>query len=180
MDTHSAEFKRFKFQFLSEDLANKGYNDRQILEIYMERHRKTNKENKFEKPLVDCIECGCNLRMPMYPCDLQCPTCKRPYKVQIHKQLSAFIFSPTFEVYKAAKEGQRIHKITPEVKMAFEILGVSEFSRDDVVKSAYKKIMTDYHPDKVTHLGAEIKYLALRKSQEANEAYKLIKEWQQQ
>lgn len=51
------------------------------------------------------------------------------------------------------------------------ILGVAQdASRDDIV-GAYKKRISEYHPDKVAHMGEEIRAVAARRAQEINAAY---------
>jgi len=43
------------------------------------------------------------------------------------------------------------------------------------VKRCYKKLVSQYHPDKVDHLGPELKKVAAQKSREINEAYEYFK-----
>lgn len=55
------------------------------------------------------------------------------------------------------------------------ILGLKgKCSREDV-KSAYRRLMADYHPDKVAHLGSELRELALKKAKALNEAYEFFR-----
>jgi DnaJ-domain-containing protein 1 len=39
------------------------------------------------------------------------------------------------------------------------------------IKKAYRKRIAEYHPDKVAHLGVELRVLAVEKSKEINEAF---------
>lgn len=52
-----------------------------------------------------------------------------------------------------------------------EILGVPPFATLDEVKTAYRRRMAEYHPDKVAGLGDELRALAESKSKEINVAY---------
>ncbi len=53
-----------------------------------------------------------------------------------------------------------------------EVLGVSPEAGESEIRQAYKKLMQQYHPDKVASLGDELKALAERKSRDINTAYK--------
>ncbi|MGA2296710.1 MAG: DnaJ domain-containing protein [FCB group bacterium] len=59
--------------------------------------------------------------------------------------------------------------------IACKILSVSTEASIDEFKSAYLKMVKEYHPDKVANLGEEIRILAKRKTQEINQAYDIIR-----
>ena len=53
-----------------------------------------------------------------------------------------------------------------------EVLGVTPAASIDEIRAAYKRKMSQYHPDKVASLGEEFMDIALNKSKEINSAYK--------
>lgn len=53
---------------------------------------------------------------------------------------------------------------------AYTVLGVSPDASDDDVRKAYKKMVLQHHPDRVSHLGEEVKNAATKKMQEINKA----------
>jgi hypothetical protein len=57
----------------------------------------------------------------------------------------------------------------------FVLLGVSETDSDDVVAKKYKQLVMEYHPDRVAHLGQELKDLAAKKTTEINAAFAAIR-----
>ncbi len=57
----------------------------------------------------------------------------------------------------------------------YEVLGVSSSASKQEIDSAYKARMTEYHPDKVTHLGEELQKLAHRKALEIQQAYQQLR-----
>jgi DnaJ-domain-containing protein 1 len=56
----------------------------------------------------------------------------------------------------------------------YQILGIPTSSSQETIRSAYRSRMTEYHPDKVTHLGKELQELAHRKVLEIQRAYQQL------
>ncbi|MGM9868679.1 MAG: DnaJ domain-containing protein [Sodaliphilus sp.] len=57
---------------------------------------------------------------------------------------------------------------------AYTVLGISPNATDDEVRKAYKKMVFQNHPDRVAHLGEEVKNAATKKMQEINKAKEAI------
>jgi DnaJ-domain-containing protein 1 len=53
----------------------------------------------------------------------------------------------------------------------WEVLGVPQIATRDEVARAYKRRISEYHPDKVAQMGEEIRALAERRSKEIITAY---------
>ncbi|MDO4511988.1 MAG: TerB family tellurite resistance protein [Bacteroidales bacterium] len=53
---------------------------------------------------------------------------------------------------------------------AYKVLGLTPSATDDEVRKAYKKMVLQHHPDRVAHLGEEVKNAATKKMQEINKA----------
>jgi len=53
----------------------------------------------------------------------------------------------------------------------FEILEISRSASKEEISLAYKKKISQYHPDKVSSLGKDLQALAEEKSKEINAAY---------
>ncbi|MEA3479042.1 MAG: TerB family tellurite resistance protein, partial [Bacteroidota bacterium] len=62
-----------------------------------------------------------------------------------------------------------------DVNSAYKILEVPEGATDAEVRKAYHKMAVKYHPDKVAHLGGDVKRAATDKFQKLNGAYEEIK-----
>jgi DnaJ like chaperone protein len=64
-----------------------------------------------------------------------------------------------------------------KLALAYEALGVTADAPDDEIKKAYRKLMSQYHPDKLVGQGVpdEMVKVATERSQEIQAAYELIK-----
>ena len=62
-----------------------------------------------------------------------------------------------------------------DLESAYRILGVSSSATDEEVKKAYRKMALENHPDKVSHLGEDIRQAAEEKFTQINVAYEKIK-----
>jgi hypothetical protein len=54
---------------------------------------------------------------------------------------------------------------------AMSILGLTRYPTPEELKQAYRDRIREYHPDKVAHLGSELRQLAERKAKEINAAH---------
>ncbi|GEM_PF-641926 len=66
-----------------------------------------------------------------------------------------------------------------DLTSAFAILEIPENSTPEQIKSAYKQLVIQYHPDKVQNLGKDIRLLAEKKTIEINLAYEFIRKSKQ-
>ncbi len=58
---------------------------------------------------------------------------------------------------------------------AYEILGVEKTATEEDIKKAYRQMALKYHPDRVTHLGEDVRKSAEEKFKKVQEAYEAVK-----
>ena len=56
----------------------------------------------------------------------------------------------------------------------YEVLGVANSATKDEITAAYRQQAAKYHPDKVQHLGAELREVAHKKMLEIQRAYEML------
>lgn len=64
---------------------------------------------------------------------------------------------------------------TSTLEKAYKILEITPEASDDEVKKAYRNMAKKHHPDRVSHLGEDVRKSAEEKLQEINSAYETIK-----
>ena len=68
------------------------------------------------------------------------------------------------------KETQQSHHVFDP----YQTLGIARSSSQETIRSAYRSRMSEYHPDKVAHLGEELQELAHQKALEIQKAYRQL------
>jgi DnaJ like chaperone protein len=63
----------------------------------------------------------------------------------------------------------------PETDSSYKILEIDRSASDDDIKKAYRRMAMKYHPDKVSHLGDNVRKAADDKFKKVNEAYNKVK-----
>ncbi len=63
----------------------------------------------------------------------------------------------------------------PETGNDYAVLGITSSASNDEIKKAYRQMASQYHPDKVSHLGKELIEFASNKFTEINSAYDKLK-----
>lgn len=99
---------------------------------------------------------------------------------QVYRQIEALIRASVGAQSGQRQQGhQRRASSSPTISVsdAYSMLGVAERASDADVKKAYRRLMSQHHPDKLVAKGLpeEMIKLATEKTQKIREAYELIK-----
>lgn len=80
--------------------------------------------------------------------------------------------------YQQGSAGQPQYTPAAKLKEAYKVIGVEESASDAVLKKAYRRLMSQNHPDKLVAKGLpeEMMRIAKEKTQEIQAAYDLIKQ----
>ncbi len=103
-----------------------------------------------------------------------------PEELQLTERIAQFLEISQFEYiairgrYHAHYES-RTRQQTSDRASYYEILGLSPGASQEEIKSAYRKLSKEYHPDLVSHLGEEFRKVAEEKMKEINMAYQHLK-----
>jgi DnaJ like chaperone protein len=92
-----------------------------------------------------------------------------PLEIQIIEKISSYL---------GVRSGDFLsikNMFIPETDSSYKILEIERSATDEEVKKAYRKMAVKYHPDKVSHLGEDVRKSADDKFARVNEAYNKIK-----
>ncbi len=98
------------------------------------------------------------------------------YPQALLSQLESLIFAQQ-RSYQYSNTGRSRPSTASELKNAYKILGVNASATDAELKKAYRRLMSQHHPDKLIAKGLpeEMIEIATDKTQEIQKAYELIK-----
>lgn len=135
-------------------------------------------KDSFEFP---CSVCAHKLRihLPINPDSHACPNCGaryQPVRVQTEPYVLVMVPGPQAEARQTGTT-REARAMPDEVKAALNVLGLTEFATFEEAKLAYRNTVKQYHPDKVAHLGPELRVVAERKTKEIVAAYDDIKKF---
>lgn len=148
-----------------------------------ERARQEQQRREHERQnravVFECVDCGTGIRLQLQQGQgvYRCPSCKTEYKtIQGDGEQSVLLVVPT-----SLRRGQssdtaskRKKTIPPDVRSSLVAFALGEESTFDDVRRAYREHVQQYHPDKVAHLGPELRKLAEIKTKEFNAAYQIL------
>jgi DnaJ like chaperone protein len=89
-------------------------------------------------------------------------------EVDALKDVCRWMDLPTSEVDSMMNLGH------DDLESAYKVLGVTPDVTDDVLKSVYRKLALEHHPDRVAALGEDVRKAAEKKFQEINAAKDII------
>jgi hypothetical protein len=97
---------------------------------------------------------------------------KGDYETRGKKESKENVEQETGDSFASVK---REHSVAHEELQFAKTLGVEKPFEEEKVKSAYRKLIAQYHPDRVSAMGPEIREIAELKAKEINEAYEYFR-----
>lgn len=99
-------------------------------------------------------------------------------EAQFRQILNMILAQSRFSGAGAGAGGAAADRSRPSLSQAYQVLGVSESASDQEIKKAYRKRMSENHPDKLAARGVpeEMIRVATEKTAEIGKAYEMIKE----
>lgn len=135
-------------------------------------------KDSFEFP---CTVCARKLRvhLPINLGSYACPSCGTRYQpVRVQTEPYVLLMVPGPQAGERPTGSAKGGRAMPDVvKAALNVLGLTEFATFEEAKLAYRNTVKQYHPDKVAHLGPELRVVAERKTKEIVAAYDEIKKF---
>lgn len=135
-----------------------------------DKNQESGAEGRKEVRVFNCPGCAQRIRVttPLPEGVGKCVKCETRFLIRSDESGNLYI-------YPAGDVPQDDANTDLDLNECCKILGVDWYADEDVVRAAYKKMMREYHPDKVSGLGKELQALAEKKSKQINAAYMFLK-----
>jgi len=146
-----------------------------------EDQQKKAKDSRQEQDYImfNCLSCSKSLRIafPFKSLSFRCANCSGMYEIHsVDNHRPIYLIVPKV-THRTSDAPPRQRAMPEEVKKALHIFELNVSVSFGEVKAKYRQCMTEYHPDKVAHLGADLRKLAEAKSKEYNAAYSIIQRY---
>jgi len=144
-----------------------------------QQKEKEDSQREQDYIMFSCLSCNKSLRIafPFKSLSFRCANCSEMYEIHsVDNRRPIYLIVPKVS-HRTSDAPPKRRTMPEEVKRAFRIFELNVNVTFAEVKAKYRKCMTEYHPDKVAHLGADFKKLAEVKSKEYNGAYNVIKRY---
>ena len=148
--------------------------------VQREQQERAQREREQNRGVAfNCVDCGTTIRLRLLESQAvqRCPSCKTEYKtIRADGEPLVFLVIPKSRNHAESSDTppKRRRHFPPEVRAALTTFGLGEEAVFDDVRRAYREHVKQYHPDKVGHLGAEIRNLADMKTKEFNSSYQIL------
>lgn len=150
---------------------------------YNDHDKQTKSEYRRQEDnyfIFSCLFCDKSLRVafPFKSLRFRCSNCSSKYDIHSTKSNSGvYLVVPKLDRNSSYNTPPKKPTIPEEVKKALHLFDLNENASLADLKIAYRKCMAEYHPDKVSHLGADLRKLAEEKTREYNTAFDVIKKY---
>jgi len=133
----------------------------------LRRQREAAEQEKSVKLIVECPACAAELRLPHERGKLKvtCPKCKDTFEVRL-------TVSGHVHIYQRAPDIPPGH--FKDEDDPYVVLQLAPRATVQEIKSAFRKRMQEYHPDRVASLGIHLRAVAEEETKRINRAYELL------
>jgi DnaJ-domain-containing protein 1 len=118
---------------------------------------------------ISCPSCAQHIKftLPIEGNKARCRKCHAQFKLDVDEHRNVYITE-----IKLPEDEQHIKSLAD----CYLILGLTAEALPIDIKAAYKKKISEYHPDRVGVFGAKIKQLAEEETRQINAAYAMLQE----
>lgn len=126
-----------------------------------------------EDPVINCQGCGQKLRIKLSSefREYNCPSCKSKF----HASFSRGVLSVVFVKSAANGAGSKTDDAPLTLKDAYKLFDADETSPWELIEFTRRRLIQQYHPDKVATLGSKLREVAEAEGKRINVAYGLLR-----
>jgi len=124
-----------------------------------------------EDPIIKCEGCGQKLRIKLaaMTSEYSCPSCQEKFHASFSGGVLSVVFTKSNEVTAPEVDAQLT------LQDAYRLFEANEVSSWEQIEHARRRLIQQYHPDKVARLGTKLRELAEAEGKRINVAYALLR-----
>lgn len=173
--SHIQDFANLYTEFQQSTLSIMGLDKDHKTTEQNNRNEKNHEQDKGYFVTLPCPTCQVKLRLnlPINNSNGRCGKCKA--KFVIKSDNTGGIWLEAIYEQDSQSSNKNSSSSTLEIADALSLLGLQQGATKNEIKIAYRKKVSEYHPDKVQGLGEKIQKIALEETQKLNKAVEILK-----
>jgi hypothetical protein len=139
----------------------------------LEELKKDNELPPKGDPVVECQGCGQMLRIKLSAetREFSCPSCKAKFYASFSGRVLSVVF-----VKGSGKSEPKSDDVPLTVEDAYKLFEADESTPWEQIELARRRLIQQYHPDKVATLGQKLRAVAEAEGKRINVAYAILRE----
>ncbi|MCB4796118.1 J domain-containing protein [Pseudomonas sp. NP21570] len=172
---HTQDFGKLYVEFHQSTLSIMGLDKDPITTEQQSRNEKIHEQDKGYFVTFPCPTCRVKIRLnlPINNSNGRCGKCKANFVIKGDD--TGGIWLEAIHEQDSQSSNSNPSSGSREIADALSLLGLQWGATKNEIKNAYRKKVSEYHPDKVQGLGDKIKKIALEETQNLNKAVEILR-----
>ena len=136
------------------------------------KNNSNDSEFPIDKKIIECETCKQKLRITLHDLvrEYSCPKCKNSFRASFTDGILSVVFFKNSNYDEGESQNEKM-----TIEHAYKIFQANQFTPWEQIELTRRKLIQQYHPDKVYSLGEKLRKVAESEGILINTAYELIK-----
>ena len=138
------------------------------------QQQRDGREEKSTQPIFECENCRQKLKLSLREETIQyrCPDCHTPFSASFRNGVLSVVFSkiPPSGMSKGEEDGAPL-----TLDEAYKLFEANEGTPWEIIEKTRRRLIQQYHPDKVAALGPKLRDVAATEGKRINVAFDMLR-----